>query len=146
VYGDATHAETLEEAGVPRAGSLFLTASVLIGADEVVRVAREMNPNLRVLARASYLRERAALFKAGADAVFAGEGEIALAMTESVLRDLGATPEQFDRERERVRTELFGETQPAAALVPPDTIRPEEATEAEKFPDEAAPPTAPPAV
>jgi CPA2 family monovalent cation:H+ antiporter-2 len=30
-------------------------------------------------------------------------------MTESVLRVLGAAPEQIDRERERVRTDLFGE-------------------------------------
>jgi hypothetical protein len=31
-------------------------------------------------------------------------------MTEFLLRQLGATPEQIDRERERVRTELFRET------------------------------------
>jgi CPA2 family monovalent cation:H+ antiporter-2 len=29
-------------------------------------------------------------------------------MTEAVLARLGATPEQIDRERERVREELFG--------------------------------------
>ncbi|MBA4066333.1 MAG: sodium:proton exchanger [Isosphaera sp.] len=109
VYGDAAHAETLKEAGVPGAGALFLTASGLTGAGEVVRLARELNPDVRVLARATYLRERPDLFKAGADGVFAGEGEIALAMTESLLRDLGAAPDQVDRERDRVRAELFGE-------------------------------------
>jgi CPA2 family monovalent cation:H+ antiporter-2 len=109
VYGDAAHRETLTEAGVPGAGALFLTASGLTGAGEVVRLARELNPDVRVLARATYLRERPDLFKAGADGVFAGEGEIALAMTESVLRDLGASADQVDRERERVRAELFGE-------------------------------------
>ena len=44
---------------------------------------------------------------AGADEVFAGEGEVVLAMTGSILRELGATPEQMDEERERIRTELF---------------------------------------
>jgi len=44
---------------------------------------------------------------AGADAVFAGEGETALAMSAYLMRELGATDEQIDRERERVRKELF---------------------------------------
>jgi CPA2 family monovalent cation:H+ antiporter-2 len=47
--------------------------------------------------------------RAGADVVFSGEGEVALAMTEFMLRQLGATPEQMDRERDRIRHELFGE-------------------------------------
>jgi CPA2 family monovalent cation:H+ antiporter-2 len=33
---------------------------------------------------------------------------VALAMTEAILRGLGATPEQVDRERERVHADLFG--------------------------------------
>ena len=33
--------------------------------------------------------------------------KLALAMTEAVLRRLGATPDQIDRERDRVRAELF---------------------------------------
>jgi CPA2 family monovalent cation:H+ antiporter-2 len=116
VYGDATHPETLKEAGVARAATLLLTSSGLKGAGEVVRAARELNPTVRVLARSAYLRERSDLYRAGANAVFAGEGEIALAMSESVLRGLGASAEQIDRERERVRAELFGEppkTEPA---------------------------------
>jgi CPA2 family monovalent cation:H+ antiporter-2 len=40
--------------------------------------------------------------------VFSGEGEVALAMTEAVLRRLGATAEQIDRERARLHGELFG--------------------------------------
>jgi len=33
---------------------------------------------------------------------------VALAMTEAVLRELGATPEQVERERARARVEIFG--------------------------------------
>jgi CPA2 family monovalent cation:H+ antiporter-2 len=109
VYGDAARPETLRAAGVDRADTLVLSASSLATAEEVVRLAREMNPGVRVLARSAYLRERAGLRAAGADAVFAGEGEVALAMTESVLRTLGATPEQIDRERDRVRADLSGD-------------------------------------
>ena len=46
--------------------------------------------------------------KAGADVVFSGEGEVALALTVAVLNELGASGEQIDRERERVRRELLG--------------------------------------
>ena len=46
----------------------------------------------------------------GAQRVFTGEGEVALAMTVAVLKELGATPEQIDRERARAREELFGES------------------------------------
>jgi len=50
-----------------------------------------------------------ALRQAGADSVFSGEGEVALAMTESILQALGAIPEQIDRQRERPRVDLFGD-------------------------------------
>jgi CPA2 family monovalent cation:H+ antiporter-2 len=48
-----------------------------------------MNPRLRVLARSYYLRDSEVMKKAGADVVFSGEGEVALAMTEHVLGELG---------------------------------------------------------
>jgi CPA2 family monovalent cation:H+ antiporter-2 len=67
---------------------------------------------MRVLARANYLREGTRMQQAGADAVFAGEGEVALAMTEHVLGILGATAEQIDRERQRVRKEVFPGPEP----------------------------------
>ena len=108
VYGDAGHRETLASAGVPTAGSLFLSASGMGADHEILRLAREMNPGIRILARSAYLRERPALMAAGADAVFSGEGEVALAMTEAILRELGATPEQIERERERLTGDLDG--------------------------------------
>jgi CPA2 family monovalent cation:H+ antiporter-2 len=108
VYGDAVYLETLKAAGVDKTKTLVLSASSIASAEEVVRLARELNPDLRVIARSAYLRESAALRDAGADEVYSGEGELALAMTESVLRGLGATPDQIDRERERVRVDLIG--------------------------------------
>ena len=53
------------------------------------------------------MRELPALRRAGAEA-FSGEGEVALALTVALLERLGATPEQIDRERERVHAELLG--------------------------------------
>jgi K+:H+ antiporter len=73
---------------------------------EAIRLVRELNPKVQILARTAYLKEREALRKAGADQVFSGEGEVALTLTEAILSSLGATPEQIDRERARVPAEL----------------------------------------
>jgi CPA2 family monovalent cation:H+ antiporter-2 len=108
VYGDASRTETLKGAGIEQARSLILSASDMKNSEEVIRVARELNPKVRILARAVYARQLPALRRAGADAVFSAEGEVALAMTEAILRGLGATAEQVDRERERVHADFFG--------------------------------------
>ena len=105
VYGDARHADTLITAGVRHADTLIVSGADS-GASETIRNARELNPKLHVFARGAYLRDVPTLRHAGAEQVFSGEGEVALAMTEAVLRRLGATPEQIDRERARVHEEL----------------------------------------
>jgi CPA2 family monovalent cation:H+ antiporter-2 len=107
VYGDATRPETLVEAGIASARSLILTSAGMANSSEVIRAAREVNPGIRVLARAMYLRELPDLKQAGADTVFTGEGEVALAFVEDLLSRLGATAEQIDRERARAHDELF---------------------------------------
>lgn len=114
VYGDATQRDILQSVGIERAGSLILSSAGMVSSEEVIRVAREMNPNLRVIARTSYVHEQDSLLAAGAERVFSGEGEVALAMTVFILEELGATPEQVDRERARVHEELFRDTATAA--------------------------------
>jgi CPA2 family monovalent cation:H+ antiporter-2 len=109
IYGDATRLETLEAAGVARAGSLILGSAGMANSADVIRSARRLNPHVRVLARASYLSDVAALRNAGADSVYSGEGEIALAFIEDILDTLGATPDQIDRERARAHSELSRE-------------------------------------
>jgi CPA2 family monovalent cation:H+ antiporter-2 len=76
---------------------------------EVIRAARELNPTIRVLARAAYLRDLPVLKDAGAGTVYSGEGEVALAFIGDILDRLGATAEQIDRERIRAHEELFGQ-------------------------------------
>jgi CPA2 family monovalent cation:H+ antiporter-2 len=107
VYGDSTRRDTLVQAKTATAGYLILASAAMQGSEEIIRLARELNPRIRILARASYLRELPALRRAGADVAFSGEGEVALAFTEEILRGLGASAEQIDRERARVREEIF---------------------------------------
>jgi len=107
VYGDATRSEVLEAAGIRTAVALIVSGPTPDEAPEIIRVARRMNTSLRVLSRSHYLREGASMRRAGADEVLSDEGEVALAMAEYVLGFLGATPEQMDRERQRVHEEVF---------------------------------------
>lgn len=108
MYGDASLHTTLSDAGVSRAGSLILGASGVRNCEQVIRLAREFNPTIRVLARSDYIHEIAGLRQAGASSVFSGEGEVALAFIEEVLRPLGATGEQIDRERDRFHRGILG--------------------------------------
>jgi CPA2 family monovalent cation:H+ antiporter-2 len=119
VYGDATHSETMHAAGVNNAIVLILSSAGMHGSEEAIRLARDANPQIRVFARANYLRDVPLLRHAGADAVFSGEGEIALAMNEFLLRRLGATEEQIDRQTARTREELFGNPMLIEVLAPP---------------------------
>jgi CPA2 family monovalent cation:H+ antiporter-2 len=107
VYGDARAPDTLVAAGVRHASTLIISGADT-GAPETIRAARELNPNLHIFVRGAYLRDVPTLRSAGAEHVFSGEGEVALAMTEAVLRRMGATPDQIDRERQRLHGELFG--------------------------------------
>jgi CPA2 family monovalent cation:H+ antiporter-2 len=106
VYGDATKREILHHAGIEKADGLIIAASDL-PSQEIVKAARELNPKVRILTRTRYLREASTLREAGADAVFAGEGEVAMSMAAFIMRQIGATDEQIDRERDRIRAELF---------------------------------------
>jgi len=107
-YGDAAHRDTLTSAGVRESATLILTSAGQGNAAETIRLSRELNPSIFVMARTSYLRDVGPLSAAGADVTFSGEGEVAFACTAALLQRLGATPEQVDRERGRVHAELFG--------------------------------------
>jgi monovalent cation:H+ antiporter-2, CPA2 family len=105
VYGDAGRLDILEQAGVGSAVALIVSYQTTA---EIVAAAKQLNPGIRVLARANFLSETRELRRAGADTVFSGEAEIAMAMTAAVLIDMGATPEQLERERSRVRGDFYG--------------------------------------
>jgi CPA2 family monovalent cation:H+ antiporter-2 len=139
VYGDSSHKDTLLAAGATQALVFILSASGLRNSQEIIRLARECNPEVRVFARATYLREIPALRKSGADVVFTGEGEVALSMTEFIMRHLGASPEQIDRERDRIRNEFFGSMAALEILLPPAAKPRPESSESDSVPKEAEP-------
>lgn len=106
VYGDATQMEVLSHAGIEHASCLIISSSG-VPAKEVVKVAKELNPGIRIVIYATYLREAEALRNSGASVVFSGEREVAISMAEWMLDDINATDEQIERERRRIRSELL---------------------------------------
>jgi CPA2 family monovalent cation:H+ antiporter-2 len=112
IYGDATNQVILEEAGVHESDTIVLTSAGMEHSEDTIREARELNHAIHVMARAMYLRHVPGLRAAGADSVFSGEAEVALAMTEAMMVRLGATAEQIDRERARVRDEIKNQELP----------------------------------
>jgi CPA2 family monovalent cation:H+ antiporter-2 len=107
MYGDAAHVETLKRAGAAQAATLILSAPGIATAPVIIRHARELNPDIHILAHAGYLKELHTLHLAGANHVFSGEAEVAFAMTSAILRQLGASPDQIDRERDQLRSDLL---------------------------------------
>ncbi len=108
VYGDATQADVLREAGAASAVALILTTPGTEESPEIIKAARALNPDVQVLARAAFVSQAAAWNVSGADQVFSAEAEVALAMIDAILERAGATPEQMDQERERTRAALYG--------------------------------------
>ncbi|MFN7995767.1 MAG: cation:proton antiporter [Bryobacteraceae bacterium] len=105
IYGDVQRPGTLEEAGIETAGTLILSADIEDAA-EIIRQARLLNPELRILVRCAHLREAAELQRAGANVVAAGEAEVGVALAEAVTAeepiDVGKAVEQRDAIRRRL--------------------------------------------
>ena len=110
VYGDVLRPGTLDEAGIATAGTLILSADIE-DAPEIIRQARLLNPELRVLARCARLREATELQRAGADVVAAGEAEVGVALAEAVSAGELKDSEKAVAQRDAVRRRLYAGAQ-----------------------------------
>jgi CPA2 family monovalent cation:H+ antiporter-2 len=106
IFGDASQAEVLKQAGIAGASHLVVTLPHSSNRGPLVAVARELNPSLRILVRARYLRERAELEQAGATSSIFEEAEAAIALARIVLQETGADPGTMESEIARIRSEF----------------------------------------
>jgi K+:H+ antiporter len=109
LFGDASRAEILRQAGIARASHLVATLPHAVDRRPLVATARQLNASCRIFVRARYLQERPELEQVGADAACFEEAEAAIALTALVMADLGIDASTIERERERVRREIGGE-------------------------------------
>jgi CPA2 family monovalent cation:H+ antiporter-2 len=109
VFGDASHESILEQAGVKHASHLVLTLPQTSERAAIVAAARDLNPDLRILVRARYLRERDDLANAAATAAVFEEVEAAVALAKLVLADTGLHREAAEKKIKGLRLQLIME-------------------------------------
>jgi CPA2 family monovalent cation:H+ antiporter-2 len=105
LFGDASHAPILKQAGIARARHLVVTLPHSLNRGPLIAAARQLNPGCRIFVRARYLQEEKGLQQVGADAASFEELEAAVALSALVLADLGLDREAIERESERIRRE-----------------------------------------
>jgi CPA2 family monovalent cation:H+ antiporter-2 len=107
LFGDASHRDVLEHAGMRRASYLVVTLPHSLNRGPLVAAARQLNPDCRVVVRARYIREAAELAQVGAHVVCFEEVEAAVALARELFYDLGTDPERAEAGVDRIRTSIL---------------------------------------
>jgi CPA2 family monovalent cation:H+ antiporter-2 len=85
IYGDATRREILRLAGTETAHTVVFGISDLAAVRNAVRMARELNPNVRIIVRTRQVSEIDDLYSRGSDDVIAEEFETSIEVFTRVL-------------------------------------------------------------
>jgi CPA2 family monovalent cation:H+ antiporter-2 len=109
LYGDASQAAILKQAGIGHASHLVITLPHSVNRGPLIAAARQLNATLKIFVRARYLRERRELEQAGATAVCFEEAEAVVALARLVLADVGVEAAAIERESARIREQLASE-------------------------------------
>jgi len=88
-YGDASRAEFLKHCGLDTARALIVTMDSPEGAEAVVATARELRPDLTIVARARDARHAKRLYDLGASDAVPETIEASLQLSEAALVDIG---------------------------------------------------------
>jgi CPA2 family monovalent cation:H+ antiporter-2 len=106
IYGDASRPEILQAAGLDAATYLLITLPDPEARALVIDTAREYNPATRILVRAHYLGERKALEATGVTAIAYEEAEVAVALAELLLHEIGVGGADIEIRADAIRSEL----------------------------------------
>mgnify|MGYP003385783728 CR=1 FL=1 len=88
-FGDASRAEFLIQCGLAEASALVVTMDDPEGAEMIVSVARELRPDLTIVARARDARHAQRLYELGATDAVPETVEASLQLSEAVLVEIG---------------------------------------------------------
>lgn len=114
-YGDPSSQSVLEHANIARARMLAITTVDAAVAARTAAIARSLNPNLLIIARARMVEEVAPLVKAGANEVVPEELAGSVEMFSRVLADLQLPDALVDSCVDKVHRQ-WAETYPPSAL------------------------------
>jgi CPA2 family monovalent cation:H+ antiporter-2 len=94
--GSSEHVSVLERAKIGTAGLFVVAAGDIFPKVEAVRHARRLNPNLKIVARASYKSDEARLYDAGANFVITDDTAAAREVVDISARLANLSPEVRD--------------------------------------------------
>ncbi len=103
LYGDATRPEILAQAGVGRAAYLVVTLPHSSDRAALVRTARELNADMKIIMRARYLAEAGGLRLAGSTRTVFEEGETGIGMARQVLELRGMDATAIEKMLDAIR-------------------------------------------
>ncbi len=106
VFGDASREEVLRYAGIENARYLVVTLPHSLNREPMIAMAKSIQPQLVILARGRYLRERPALLQSGADDICIEEIEAAIALAKMTLKHMGTDDHGIQMEVGKLREEL----------------------------------------
>ena len=106
-FGDVTHPQVLRRLGIHEARALVLAISDPIATRRAVKVARQLNPTLHIIARTRYLREIDDLRETGADQVVPEEFETSIEIFSRVLQHYRMPSRVIAEKAERIRKEGY---------------------------------------
>jgi len=106
LYGDASSASILKQAGINRAKYLIITMAMATNPAPVIAVAKELNPAIRVLVRGRFVGERELLERSGATSVVFDEAETAIAMGSMIIEELDRTLEEYADDMKQIRASV----------------------------------------
>ena len=107
-FGDFANPTVLEEAGIERAAAFAVTAPDVEAVRHAVRVARELNPTIRIVARTKYRGLADAILRAGANEVVEEEFETALEMVARIAKTLSIDRKAVAERMASQRLERYG--------------------------------------
>ena len=108
IYGDASQTVVLEAAGVSRARALLVTVPAYPDVRNIVTAARQVRPDLPIVARADSTDAIQALYALGVQEVASPEFEAGIEMTRQALIHLNVPAYDILRVASAIRRERYG--------------------------------------
>ncbi|HYE76024.1 MAG TPA: cation:proton antiporter, partial [Blastocatellia bacterium] len=106
-YGDSMRREVLNHVAIQNAAIMVIAISDPLATRHTIAVARELNPNLKIIVRTRYMSELPELHLLGADQVIPEEFETSVEIFARVLREYGVARNVIQHEIEAIRSEGY---------------------------------------
>jgi len=85
-YGDIDRADNLKTIGISRASLLIIAVSDMEACMRAIKLAKKLNPALKVIARSNFLSQVEKMYKLGADLVLSQDMETSLIFIHHILK------------------------------------------------------------